>query len=213
MTKWRSTLVIVALSLVLAGALLYPTLRQPSMPESATYFTPARMVNDFTLQRSDGTPFTRDALLGHWSFVFIGYTFCPDICPTTLSDLRGIYPELKRVDERSQVIFVSVDPQRDDMARLTTYTQFFNPEFVAVSGSQSNLFPFVRNLGLVYSIVDEHDAKNYLVDHSASIVLINPKGEIQAVFRPDMAPGQPPRVSMAKMASDFAKIRTLALAS
>ena len=90
-------------------------------------------------------------------------------------DLRSIYPDLKKIEPSSQVVFVSADPQRDDSARLKSYTAFFHPEFKAATGPHRALFPLVRNLGLVYSIV-ESERKDYLIDHSASIVLISPAG-------------------------------------
>ncbi len=103
------------------------------------------------------------------------------------------------------MVFISADPQRDDSARLKTYTAFFEPEFKAATGPHSALFPLVRNLGLVYSIV-ESDRKDYLIDHSASIVLINPAGKLAAMFRPRVASGEVPHVDMQTMVSDFARI-------
>lgn len=182
---------------------------RPVPPEQADYYPAGRDINPFALIDGDGKPFTRASLAGHWTFLFLGYTYCPDICPTTLADLRAAYPELKALAPSSQVVFVSADPQRDDSARLKQYTAFFQPEFKAVTASHDHLFPFVRNLGLVYSIV-EHDSKDYLIDHSASIVLINPQGKLVAVFRPQTQEGQVPHVAMASMVSDFARILRLA---
>lgn len=208
MFRWRY--VLPAAVIIVAGALLYPTLLHQPLPEFANYFAKPHALNAFHLKESDGTSFTKDELKGRWSFVFIGYTFCPDICPTTLADLRAIYPTLKETDPSSQVVFVSVDPKRDDLQRLSGYTRFFSPEFKAVTGTQVELYSFVRNLGLVYSIVDEDaERKDYLIDHSASIVLINPDGDIQAVFRPEPRRSQPPEVSMQKMAADFSRIVAL----
>lgn len=203
MSKWRY---IALLALILGLAQLF-ALRSPPKPEFATYYDPARPIGEFHLNQTDGSPFAHDDLRGHWTFVLIGYTFCPDICPTALADMRGIYPELQRLDGRSQVMFVSVDPGRDDLARLQTYVRFFQPAFLSASGPQSALFPFARSLGLVYAIVDEQRAdKRYLVDHSASIALINPQGDLQALFRPEIRADAPPRVDTAKLVADFARI-------
>ncbi|WP_434664768.1 SCO family protein [Aeromonas sp. NJAU223] len=182
---------------------------RPLQPEQANYYPAGRDINPFTLVDEDGKPFTEANLHGHWTFLFLGYTYCPDICPTTLADLRAVYPELKQIAPRSQVVFVSADPKRDDSARLKGYVDFFQPEFKAVTAQHDHLFPFVRNLGLVYSIV-EHDSKDYLIDHSASIVLISPAGKLVAVFRPQAQEGQVPHVSMATMVSDFTRIVRLA---
>lgn len=182
---------------------------QPAVPEQADYYPAGRDINPFTLTDADAQPFTPANLTGHWSFLFIGYTYCPDVCPTTLADLRSVYPALKKIAPTSQVVFISADPQRDDSARLKSYTAFFEPEFKAATAPHSALFPLVRNLGLVYSIV-EGDRKDYLIDHSASIVLINPEGKLVATFRPKVAPGEVPHVDMQTMAADFARIVRLA---
>ena len=182
---------------------------QPSLPEQADYYPTARDINPFTLTDGDEQPFTPANLTGHWTFLFLGYTYCPDICPTTLADLRAFYPGLKKIAPNSQVVFISADPQRDDSARLKSYTAFFEPEFKAATAPHSALFPLVRNLGLVYSIV-ESERKDYLIDHSASIVLINPAGKLVALFRPKVTPGEVPRVDMQAMVVDFARIVLLA---
>ena len=109
---------------------------QPSLPEHADYYPAGRDINPFAFTDQDGQPFVPASLTGHWTFLFVGYTFCPDICPTTLADLRSVYPELKKIAPSSQVVFISADPQRDDVARLKTYTAFFNPEFKAATGPQ-----------------------------------------------------------------------------
>lgn len=198
------------LFLLLAGGLVlgfYATL--PAQPEHADYYPAGRDINDFAFTDADNQPFTPANLLGHWTFLFVGYTFCPDICPTTLADLRSAYPELKQRAPNSQVVFLSADPQRDDIPRLKSYTAFFNPEFKAATAPHDQLFPFVRNLGLIYAIANQGE-QDYLIDHSASIVLINPSGKLQGVFRPQVAPGQVPRVQMATMISDFSRILKLA---
>ncbi|KXU79079.1 SCO family protein [Aeromonas enteropelogenes] len=205
MMKLRYPLIFLLLTSCLIFA-FYVT--RPEMPEHADYYPAARDINDFTFTDADNQPFTPANLLGHWTFLFVGYTFCPDICPTTMADLRSIYGELKQLAPNSQVVFVSADPQRDTLERLKTYTAFFNPEFKAVTADHDKLFPFVRNLGLIYSIANQGE-KDYLIDHSASIVLINPKGKLQGVFRPQVAPGQVPLVQMATLLSDFSRILKL----
>ena len=198
------------LFLLLVGSMMVAySWSQPSPPEQADYYPVGRDINPFTLTDGDGKSFTAANLVGHWTFLFLGYTYCPDICPTTLADLRSVYPELQKIAPGSEVAFISADPQRDDSARLKQYTSFFQPEFKAATGPHNQLFPFVRNLGLVYSIVD-HGNQDYLIDHSASIVLISPEGKLTAVFRPQMEPGQVPHVVMKTLVSDFARIVRLA---
>lgn len=206
MAKWRFSLLLLVF---VAGVSTAWFIHKPQEPELATYYPVGRDLGTFTLTDADGQPFTPASLQGHWSFLFVGYTFCPDVCPTTLADLRSIYPDLKALDARSQVVFISADPQRDAPERLKSYVAFFQPEFKAATAPHADLFPFVRNLGLIYSIADQGE-KDYLIDHSASIVLVNPQGQLQAIFRPESAPGQVPHVVMKTMVSDFSRILTLA---
>lgn len=165
-------------------------------PEQSTVYLqryPApRTIDDFVLQDQHGQAFSKDQLRGHWTLAFVGYTFCPDICPTTLAALSRIYPQLAALDTAApvQVLFISVDPQRDTSERLADYIRFFNPEFVAATAEHAVLFPLVRHLGMMYSIAESTDNPNYLVDHSASVVVINPQAEVIGRFRPVVEPGQ-----------------------
>ncbi|WP_227875174.1 SCO family protein [Oceanisphaera profunda] len=158
--------------------------KKNSLTGAVVVYPQARPLTTFTLTDGDDEPFTEQNFADHWSLVFVGYTFCPDICPTTLSDLSRIYPELTALSDKVQVVFVSADPARDTPERLKAYTEYFNPNFIAVTADHEQLMPAVQQLGLIYGIFDREDA-NYLVDHSASIALVNPKGELHASFRPD----------------------------
>lgn len=151
-----------------------------------------RDLPDFSLSDQHQQPFAKQQLLQHWTLTFVGYTFCPDICPTTLAELSRIYPQLKSFNSTAplQVLFLSVDPARDTAQRLREYVSFFNPEFIAATGEHSQLFPLVRAMGMMYSMAETKDNPNYLVDHSASVVLINPQGQVVGRFRPQLAAGQ-----------------------
>lgn len=141
---------------------------------------------DFSFEIAKNNTFTNDNLEGKWTLFFIGYTFCPDVCPTTLADLDRIYPELIKAPYNNiQIVFVSVDPNRDKANNLAEYVNYFNSNFIGTTSTHDQLFPFAQDLGLVYSIVDEGDTEDayYMVDHSASLVLVNPQGEHQATFK------------------------------
>jgi len=153
--------------------------------ESLILFNEGKSLTEFSFDLAGGDHFTNQNLQGKWTLFFIGYTFCPDICPTTLAQLDSIYPKLTAQPYNDiQIVFVSVDPNRDKAEQLAEYVHYFNAEFIGVTSTHKQLWPFVQNLGLIYSIVDKGVAEpSYLVDHSASIVLINPKGEHQASFQ------------------------------
>jgi protein SCO1 len=200
---------IVAVMSIATGFLLYQKSFNLAQPEHALYYQTPRAIKPFTMVDHQGTAFANEQLIGKWSWVFFGYTSCPDVCPTTLQELNFIYDDLKAINENAQVLLVSVDPQRDTVEKLSQYIAYFNPEFKALTADHSVLFPFARNLGLMYAISDEKRDDNYLVDHSASIVLINPEGNIAAIFKPEHELGQLPIISGDNLVSDFAKIVNL----
>lgn len=206
---------IVAAGALVAGVMLFGQLNKKATVEFALHYQQARDVKPFELTDHAGKAFNNESLKAHWSWVFFGYTSCPDVCPTTLQEMNFIYDELKAIADNSQVLLVSVDPKRDTQEKLASYIGYFNPEFKALHGDHGTLFPFARNLGLMYAInePDEHEhgqtVGNYLVDHSASLVLINPAGKVEAIFKPKQALGEVPVIEGDKLVSDFAKIVAL----
>ncbi len=206
---------IVALGALVAGIILFAQLDKKAPVDFALHYQQAREVKPFELTDHLGNSFNNASLKEHWSWVFFGYTSCPDVCPTTLQEMNFIYDELKAIANNSQVLLVSVDPKRDSQEKLASYIGYFNPEFKALHGDHGRLFPFARNLGLMYAITeagsDNHGESptSYLVDHSASLVLINPAGRVEAIFKPKQALGEVPVIEGDKLVSDFAKIVAL----
>ena len=146
-----------------------------------------RGIPAFTLTDQYGADFGPDRLAGKWSLLFFGFTHCPDICPGTLYDLARVTEGLEETDatlaERAQVVFVSVDPERDLPGRMRDYVAYFNPDFIAVTGPHDQLEPVTRKLGIAYRIEPHASgAERYNVDHSASVLLINPAGQLHGVF-------------------------------
>ncbi len=178
-------------------------------PEYALHYQQPREIKPFELTDHNGQLFSKEQFNGKWSLIFFGYTSCPDVCPTTLQNLGFIYDDLKAIAANSQVLLVSVDPQRDTQEKLSQYIAYFNAEFIALrGGGHEALFPFARNLGgLMYAITGKDE--DYLVDHSASIVLINPDGKITAIFKPEQAIGKVPSIDSDKLLSDYQKIVAL----
>lgn len=210
--------IIIAVGALVAGVMLFGQLNKKPTVEFALHYQQAREVKPFELTDHLGNSFNNASLKGHWSWVFFGYTSCPDVCPTTLQEMNFIYDDLKAIANNSQVLLVSVDPKRDTQEKLASYIGYFNPEFKALYGDHGALFPFARNLGLMYAITDPDDdainnhgatVSNYLVDHSASLVLINPLGKVEAIFKPKQALGEVPVIEGDKLISDFAKIIAL----
>ncbi|EAQ33147.1 SCO family protein [Idiomarina baltica] len=186
-----------------AGALAFITMPQEK-PEALVY-DPPRALAPFKIESTaTGGTVDNEALKGQWTLLFTGYTYCPDICPTTLSSLKTILPQLQaHADVPVKVWMISVDPQRDSLARLTEYTGYFGRHFVGVRAEHPQLFPFVRDLGLMYSVPEEGET-NYLVNHSAAIILVNPNGRRLAIFNATHEPGAIPTVDMEQLVRDFA---------
>ena len=186
---------VAALALVTGVGMAWWFTTQSTENETPKYlqtFPEPRQLAEVTLVNQQGETVTNEVFKGHWSLLFLGYTFCPDVCPTTMAALGKIYPELKNIstDSPIQVVFVSVDPKRDTPERLASYVEYFNPEFVALTGEHKMLFPFARSMGLMYAIAESTDNPNYLVDHSASVVVVDPNGLAIGRFKPEYNPGE-----------------------
>lgn len=206
-------IVVVAIGALAIGMFSFNTIMKKPLPEFALFYDVPRDIKPFQLTDHQGNIFDNDALKNKWSWVFFGYTSCPDVCPTTLQELNFIYDELNAIQNNNQVLLISVDPNRDSQTKLASYIGYFNTEFKALRADHGVLFPLARNLGLMYAITDDIDAdamkSGYLVDHSASIVLINPAGKIAAIFKPEQVLGQVPVIEGSKLVSDFSKITAL----
>lgn len=150
----------------------------------AFLFDKPRSFKAFDLIDDKGQPFTAENLQGKWSMVFFGFTYCPDICPTTMALMNRFYS--KQLDGEYgndlQVIMVSVDPARDTPEKLHTYVQYFNPEFIGVTGEFLSLHSFATQLNIPFSKVPG-GGENYTVEHSGNIALLNDRGHYVAFFK------------------------------
>lgn len=162
----------------------------PALPASkaVTVFATPREVPAFSLQQAGGQALTMDALKGHWTIVFLGFTHCPDVCPTTLAQLAiaqrqwGELPENKR----PRVLFVSADPERDSPDLLAQYAHSFHPDTLAATAPLPELERFTRSLSLVFMKAPSENgaADDYSIDHSAAMVLLNPQVQMAGVVQP-----------------------------
>lgn len=193
---------------LLAREYVFPEEKQMSTVQSKVVdkgnyrqFVPGKTVNDFVLQQHGGE-FTNQHLQGKWTFVIFGYTYCPDVCPTTLTRIKSVLPSLTAT-ANVQIAFVSADPIRDTTSRLHQYVNYFDVSFLGLTTTHDKLFPFAQNLYLPYGIIAVKKRDDYAVNHSASIALINPQGKYVAQFKPQHIAGEVPTVDMKKMAEAF----------
>ena len=136
-------------------------------------FNEPRQISEFALIDHFGRQVGLSSLKGSWSLLFFGFTTCPDICPTTLSVLNDAVTAL---ENPPNIVMVSVDPQRDTPSRLAQYVPAFNPDFVGYTGSFEETVKLSEELNIAFGKVPGELPGSYLVDHSASLVLINPDG-------------------------------------
>ena len=189
----RSTIIATILVVVLAlaaGVLTAKLLLKPKADFSqlsATVFQQPRALPPFDLLDHHGAAFTVDSLAGHWSFIFFGYTHCPDVCPTTLSVLNSVAARLAESPDPVRFIFVTVDPERDTPEVLARYVTYFNGEFVGVTGERAVIDELTRQLGILHMrVAGGDDAASYLVEQKDSVLLFNPDGHYQGLFSPPL---------------------------
>lgn len=142
-------------------------------------------INPFQLIDQSGKIFDLNRLKNKWSFLFFGYTYCPDVCPMTLLTYKEMHQQLlETLGTLSDVqfVFVSVDPERDTTEMLEQYVTYFHPDFIGVTGSQTAIRDFTKPLGIFYRAVERPGNDVYLVEHSGSILLTDPQARLLAVF-------------------------------
>lgn len=146
-----------------------------------------RQVEPFALTGIDNTPFANQSLQGKWTIVFFGFTNCGYLCPTTLAELAKMYRilENKHVKPLPEIVFVSVDPDRDTLEKLGNYIKGFNPNFYAARGEDSVVSKMTHEMGIAYekqAAASSNEPDNYDVQHSGALMLFNPQGELSAFF-------------------------------
>ena len=159
--------------------------RLPPAELESVILNEPRPLEPFTLADHDGNALTPEQLKGHWTLLFFGYTHCPDICPTTLAVLKGVAQKLESDPElaaSTRTLFVSLGIDRDTQEQLKRYITYFNPAFVAATGSRSEIDNLTTQVGAVYMFEGDTSRDDYIVNHSATILLIDPQGRFYARF-------------------------------
>ncbi|RKT46550.1 SCO family protein [Thiocapsa rosea] len=150
-----------------------------------------RLGGDFTLQSLSGATSLSD-FKGKVSALYIGYTHCPDVCPTSLAIMSQALKDLSPEElEQVQPLFVSVDPERDTPERLAEYSQFFHPKIIGMTGTKKDVDLVVNRYGTFYRKVEMKDsAMGYAVDHSSRIYLINKQGQLSKTLMHGTMPNE-----------------------
>ena len=178
---------VLALTLGVASAvwLLRP---QPIQLQAATWLgEQAKPLPTFTLTDHNQQPFTNNSIQAKWHLLFFGYTNCPDICPDTMQVMANMLAQIEDPDlqDKLQLVFVSVDPERDDLERMKTYVTYFHQDILSAGADIAEITRLTDALGIHHRINRVGDEKDYLVEHSGALVLLTPDARFSGVF---MAP-------------------------
>ena len=165
-----------------------PQPRSASLSVGQLYDVP-RTLPAFSLAGAGGMPLTVDHLRRRWTLVFLGFTHCPDVCPTTLAQLAVAEKQWQDLPEprRPRILFVSVDPERDTADAAQQYAHHFSPHILAATGERSALERFTQSLSLVFAKIPLGPS-SYTIDHSSAIVLLDPEGRVAGAIRPPFDP-------------------------
>jgi protein SCO1/2 len=188
--------------LLLVAALL--GCQPPEAPrlQAGTLVSPPMALGSFELVDQHGDPFGPQNLAGRWTFVFFGYTHCPDVCPTALAVLGRLISSLEEDRPAGSIprgLFISVDPQRDSPRVLAEYVPYFHPDLVGATGDPDQIDKLTRQLGIFHARSPDGGDSDYLIDHSAALLLFDPAGQLRALFSPPHDP--------ALIAADFDLVR------
>jgi protein SCO1/2 len=184
-TQWLVLIVVVGAALA-TGVGLSQRRQVAEQPAITGLLWPdPKTLAPFSLADHDGRVFDLARLRGRWSFLFFGFTSCPDMCPTTMAQLGGAADLLSAElgsEAECQFVLISVDPERDSPERLEAYVEHFNPAFLGVTGQPERLDALRRQLGIMRAVVGDPAAGDYTVDHSASVLLIDPDARLVGIF-------------------------------
>ena len=149
---------------------------QPPLGSRETAYDPPRPSPSLRLTDGDGRPFDLASLHGGPVFVYFGYTHCPDVCPTTLADVRE---GIRRAGVDARVVFVTIDPARDDAPAMKQYAGFYGPGFIGLTGTAAQIAQAASTWGVSYTQLSSDSAGGYAMAHSTDTYLVDASGELR----------------------------------
>ena len=154
---------------------------------------PPQLLSDFNLKDQYGNAFGIEQFKGRWSMVFVGFTACPDVCPTTLSNLEAVRAEMgfrMSPGRIPNIVFLAVDPDRDT-TQLKAYMSYFHPQYIGITGAGSEIDKLVKGLDAFYRLEQKDPSDtNYNVVHTATVSIISPEAKVVAKINPPFHPHQ-----------------------
>lgn len=180
----RVAIIAAVLAIIAAGAALWTFFNAPT-PRVTSSGT-ASVGGPFTLVDQQGRTVADDAFRGRWMLVFFGFTHCPDVCPTALSDMSATLTELGAAADKVQPIFITVDPERDTVEAMSQYVANFDPRIVALTGTPEQIAQAAKAYRVYYKKVPQGD--DYTMDHTGILYLMDPQGRFMTHFTPNTPP-------------------------
>lgn len=156
---------------------------------SGTLLDMPREISSFSLEGTNGLPFSQESLKGRWSLMFFGFSNCPVLCPTTMNTLGQFYKGLEKAHQKKLplVVMVSLDPARDSMSRLKSYVTGFDSHFLGARADEAKVNKITKELGVVHmKEALKKNQKNYNIEHSGAVMIFNPQGQLAGFFTPPL---------------------------
>jgi protein SCO1/2 len=179
----RKTLWVGGLSLLVVGAaVLTLFFAKPISFRGTSYGEPYPQAAEIELTKSNGETFRLSEQKEKIVLLFFGYTSCPDVCPTTLAELNQVMEKLGDKTDQVQVVFVSVDPERDMPEKIQEYVEHFNEDFIGLSGNPDELQIIWDNYGIFRERVESESAFGYIINHTARTYLVDQNGSLRLSY-------------------------------
>ena len=176
---WTGAGIVLVLALVTASLIIFA---KPPSYRGTSYVEPFPSAPEFVLTKADGTQFRLSDERGKIVLLFFGYTSCPDVCPTTLAELKQVTDKLGDKAQDTQVVFVSVDPDRDTPEKIQEYVDHFNSSFIGLSGTESELAPIWDEYSIVREVTQSDSAFGVIINHTARLFLIGQNGNLRLSY-------------------------------
>ena len=173
---------LISLGVVALAIALNMFFLKPASFRGTAYADPLILAPDFTLKDASGSDFQLQANHGKIMLLFFGYTYCPDVCPTTLAELKLATQKLGADADKVQVVFISVDPGRDTSVTMQKYVERFDKSFIGLSGTEEVLTPIWADYGVFREVVERTSATNYIINHTARVILIDQDGNMRLSY-------------------------------
>ncbi|MEY4207753.1 MAG: hypothetical protein RLZZ20_905 [Pseudomonadota bacterium] len=157
--------------------------QKPKVSFNNTDVTGLEYAKGFALTDQNGQRRTLEEFRGKLVFVFFGFTHCPDVCPTTLAEMAGIMKALGPESERLQVVFITLDPERDTPELLASFVPAFHPSFLGLTGDQATIDKVAKDFKVFAQKVPGKDGKSYTIDHTAGSYVFDAQGRIRLFVR------------------------------